>query len=499
MLLDTFVTVFQADTSKLDDGLRRSDKSADDLIDSLKKTDDQASKTGSAFAGFASKALGALTAAVSVGSLITNAVVRAQEVTNLANTADALGLAVEELDAFGRAAQAAGGDAQGARDSLVDMAETIGEALQDVESQRAKTLTGLGVSLRDVKGNAIDAVEGILRLADSVQNLSREEAVFRIKELGITDNKTVELVLRGRKELERMLAVQKEQGVVTKEAAENARKFTESTNALRGAWEGASTNFMSAVLPVLTTVVEWLTKVVEWAGKHSDFITGFFIAIATVITAIYLPAMISAAAATLAATWPIIAIAAVITALAAAFALAYDDIMNFIEGNDSFIGQVFEKYPIVKDVVFAVIDAFKLMGTALGAVFSFLVDSWKATFDFIMKGVDLVKEGLLSAAEFFGFGSEDNAGGARGAASRFGVVDGNAQLASAAASPLNSVTSNAITNSNSAVSRSNNVEIGQLNVQTQATDANGVASGIGGALNQQIADMDDEFSSGVER
>lgn len=487
MLLDTFLILFEADTGKLDAGLDRSEQKSDELVDTLKKADTQASKTGQAFAGFAVKALGALTAALSAGSVISSSLARAQEITGIANTADALGLAVEELDAFGRAAQAAGGDAQGARDSLTDMAETIGEALQDVESQRAKTFAGLGVSLRDVNGNAINAVEGILRLSNSVQGLSREEAIFRIKELGITDNKTVEMVLRGRKELERMLAVQKDQGVITKENAEEARKFTESMNRLRGSLDVASTGFMSSLIPALTVGVEWLTKIVDWASEHSDVIVGFFGAIAAVVTALYLPAMISAAAATLAATWPIIAIAAVVTAVAAAFALAYEDIMNFIDGNDSLIGQIFEKYPLVKDVVFGIMDAFKLMWNVVSGIFNMMLTGFKQIVDFIMRGVGQITGAIGKVAGFFGFGGSD------------AMQEGQRQVAAASASPLNSTTSNAISNTVASTNKTNSVSIQNLNIETQATDPNGVADAVGGGLNAQLEQMDNEFASGVDR
>ena len=50
--------------------------------------------------------------------------------------------------------------------------------------------------------------------------------------------------------------------------------------------------------------------------------------------------MISAAASTLAMALPIIAIATVIGLLGVAFKLVYDDIMNFINGNDSMIGRI---------------------------------------------------------------------------------------------------------------------------------------------------------------
>lgn len=487
-LLDTFFTVFDSDTTQLDAGMKQSRKGVEDLIDKLKGADKQAGSTGEAFSGFAARALGALTAAVSVAGVINGTVAKAQEITQIAQTADALGVAVEDLDAFGRAAAQAGGDAQGARDSITDMAESIGEALADAESGKAKGFAALGVDLRNIDGSAKDAITGILELSDAVQGLSRGEAVFRIKELGITDNRTVEMVLKGRKELERLLAVQKQQGVVTKQTAEEARRFTEALNRLRGEVDSAGTGFMSSIIPALTVVVEWLTRVVEWAGEHSDVIVGFFAAIAAVVTAIYLPAMISAAAATLAATWPILAIAAAVVAVAAAFALAYDDIMNFIAGNDSFIGQVFEKYPLVKDIVYGIIDAFKFMGEVVAGVWNTLVTGFQQVLDFILRGVSQITSGIGKVAGFFGLGGAPE-----------GLAEGQRTISQANASPLNSTTSNAISNSVASSKRENNLNIEQLTVQTQATDAQGVAAGVGGELNNQLAQLDTEFATGVDR
>jgi hypothetical protein len=489
-LLDTWLTIFQADTSSLQQGVKKSENSADSLIKKLKDTDAVAAKTGSSFASYAKNALGALAAAASVSALVSGTIGKAADITQIAQTADALGVAVEELDAFGRAAAALGGDAQGARDSVTDMAESIGEALQDVESGRAKTFGALGVSLRGVDGQAIDAVEGILRVADAVQGMTRGEAVFRIKELGITDNRTVEMVLKGRKELERLLAVQKAQGVVTKETAAEAQRFTEGLNRLRGSVDSAGTGFMSSLIPALTKVVEWLTTLVEWAGEHSDVIVGFFAAIALIVTAVYLPAMVSAAAATLAATWPIIAMVAIIVALAAAFALAYDDIMNFIDGNDSFIGGMFEKFPLLKDLVFTLIDAFKLLGTIVMGVWDMLTAGFDQMVSFIAAGIEQIIAGVTTVADFFGLGS---------GAPTASVTAGQSALAAASASPLNSTTSNAISNSVAGGNRENNLSIGELTVTTQATDAAGVAGGVRDSLSEQLAQMEAESATGVER
>lgn len=500
-----------------------------------------------AVSSLAKRIVGFAAASLSIGAAISSAFARADNIRAIEQTADAIGVAIEDVDAFGKAADAMGGDAQGARDSLTDMAEAMGEALADKESGRAKAFQKLGVSIADTSGKAKDSLTGILNLASAVEGMSKSEAVFKIKELGITDNRTVEMVLKGRKELERMLAVQKEQGVISKESAENARKLTEAMGSLKNGLASAGNGFIDYIIPAITKVIEWLGKGVAWMRDNKDFVLGFFAAVAAVVLAVYAPAMWAAASATIAATWPLIAIGAAIAAAAAAFAILYDDVMNFVEGNDSFIGQVSEKYPIVGQIVHGLVDAFKAMwdtlitgaaqigtfvsnafmqvvdgikyaidfmveaygriqtfttsvvaafqamGDGIAAVFSFIVEAVKSSLSFVSAGLEKLKSGVSGVASFFGMGDEGSESG-----SMAEVMDSaNQQIAAAAASPTNSISSNAISNSTSKTS--NEVNVGQITVQTQATDAQGVAKGVGSELQGQLKDLEHQSSTGVAR
>lgn len=501
-LLDTFTILFEADTSSVEQGADRSRKSSDELVDSLKKADHQASKTGNSFASFAAKAVGALTAAVGIGQTISSVMARAGDVHLMNQTAESIGVAVEEMDAFRRTVEDTGGTAQGAQDTVAKMASAMGAALKEANSSQGQTFAALGVSLKTADGQAKDAMSTLMDVAGALEGMSKAEARFALKRLEITDPKTVELLLKGRKEIEASTKAHKEQGVVTKEMAIQAGRLDTAMNKMRGGLDRAGLGITNVLLPAIVAGIEWLTKIVDWANEHSDVVVAFFSVIAGVVMAMYLPAMIKAAAATLAATWPMLAIGAAIVAVAAAFALAYDDIMNFIAGNDSFIGQIFEKYPMVKDLVFGLIDAFKTMGNAIAAVFKFIAAMWKAQFDFIMAGIEKVKSGVKTVASFFGFGDDDEGeeGGAqpRGEKVKAGVVAGKQALAQANTSPLNATTSNSISNS-VASSRETNVQVGEVIVQTQATDANGIARDVGGSLDSQLKQMNNEFADGVER
>lgn len=411
-LLESFLLVFKADTSQADSGLDDTNRRTDDLIRNMGNADAAAQKAGDSFKSMALGALGGLAAAFSVGAAINGAFARADNIRAIEQTSEAIGSAIEDVDAFGKAAEAMGGDAQGARDSLTDMAEKMGEAMSDVESGAAKAFKSLGVGLKNADGSSKDAISGILDLAGAVEGLDKSAAVFKIKELGITDNRTVEMILKGRQELERMLRVQKEQGVVTEEAAENARKLTEATGSLKNSMSNAGNSFLDSIIPALTKVIEWLGKGVSWMTDNKDFVIGFFGAIAAVVTAIYLPAMISAAAATLAATWPLLLIGAAIAVAAAAFALIYDDIMNFVDGNDSFIGQIFEKYPMVEKIVMTLINAFKQMWDILikgaqqisdfvVAAFSQIVGGIKRAIDFLVVAYGSIEQFVTSVLSAF--------------------------------------------------------------------------------------------------
>lgn len=511
-ILDTWVTVFQSDTRSVDQGNKKAEMSADSLINKLKSTDEAAEKTGKSMASLITTAAGALTAFIAAKASIDGVFESATIIVALNQTAEALGESIESVDAFGKAAEAMGGDAQGARDSLTDLAEKMGEAMSDAESGAAKAFKAIGFGLKDAQGNAKGAVQGMLDLASAVEGLGKNEAVFKIKELGITDNRTVEMVLKGRKELERLLEKQKEQGVITKENAEQAIKF-------KGAWQELTAGFDRAGLSISTGLMPYFTKALEvlgagfnWLEDHKDLVAGFFIAIGGIVTVFYLPPMIAAAAATLAATWPIIAIGAAILAAAAAFALIYDDIMNFIDGNDSLIGQMVEKYPLVKALVDGIAVAFKFLGQVVTGIWNMIIVGFQQVIDFISRGIKQIAEGVSTVASFFGIGEDDEApknvparpsGSGQDASdipSNDTVRMGQDQLAAAAASPLNATSSNAISNANSNSKVENNLSIGELNVNApNATDAPGVAKAASGAFEGQLQSMQDSSANGRAR
>lgn len=552
MLLDALTYIIDADNRKLDQEVKGSEKKVDDLGKSMTAAEKRAADMQKRITDGFKRLGGAILATVAVSKVLAGVTELAQTAEAVRNTSNAIGVAVEDVDAFGKSIELMGGDAQGARDSLTDMAESIGEAMADVDSGRAKTFKSLGISLKDMEGQTKNAAQVMSELAGAVEGMSREQAVFRIKELGITDNRTVELLLKGRQELDRMMRVQKEQGVITKETTERAQKYTEAMARFRQGTQNSMQAVAAIMLPILTKMLNGLSAVFQWMNQHGDFIKGFFIAIGAVLAFTYGPAVVSAALATWALIAPFVAVGVAIAAAAAAFALIYDDIVNFMEGNDSLIGQISEQYPAIGEYVKALYEivngifklltgdfdgakeAFSAAGEAIKNVFGAMGDAIINTLDSLFqwfgagpgaatkmadsmvsifdgmsstvtgifkKMIDFVSQawswisgiydksvGMVSSVgswlgDKLGFGGDNGAGSA---------------LAAASANPLNSTTSQAIANTSNSRSETN-VSVGQVTVQTQATDAAGISSDIGSELSGQLKNLQAESASGVAR
>ncbi|MEY0016944.1 hypothetical protein AB7W42_19180 [Providencia rettgeri] len=609
-LLDTFVQVFEFDTRQADGAFNRVQRSTDDIIELMKRVSQDAKGGAKAFSGFLSeistslqqetdkslsqhtevtkksaneaeklasknyqlaksadgvagqygkathslsgflvKIAGMAGIGLTLGGITSFLHSTAEEINLLSQSADALNLPVEDVDAFGKVITSMGGDAQGARDSLMDMSESIGEALQDRSSSKAEVFKSLKISLNDMQGDSINAMEGLYRLSDAVQGLSKEEAVFRIKEVGITDNKIVESILKGRKELEALTKKQKENGVVTKELALQAQKYKEVTGGLKTVFGSVMMSIMNAALPSLTKVLEWIQSTVKFCSENKDLIVGFFIAIGTAIAAYYIPPMLSAAAATLAATWPVLAIIAIIALLSAAFALVYDDIMNFIEGNDSMIGRLMDKYPALKAVIMALCDAYHYLNDALNDFIDWLVasvkgviawgDDFKAVFDsvsddvvgifkwlwaqieqylgWISDGLESIKKGWSTVKGWFGVEDAEISQTVERKINADGTIEHtipetpklsdedtakllqglNLHINNMSSNPLNPMTSQAISNQSSTTNE-NTVSIGELNINTQSTDAQGIAKEAKGELQSQLQDIGQQTNTGMK-
>lgn len=508
-ILETFFILFESNADEVKTGAKEAEKATEGLEKRTKAADVAAGKLGGSFVELARSAVGALAAVASVTAVSASVFAAANAADQLGKFSEALELNIEDVDAWGRAVKLNGGSAEEFQGTVARLSQGFAEFAARGSGELGPFFQSLGIQMTDAAGNARDVLQVLPELADAFQGLNRQEAFGLGKKLGL-DEGTIMLLQRGRREVEDAIKRQKQLGAVTQEDAEIAAEFNdaldESSFAFRNLYLGVASN----VLPPLTWMLNKLRDLGGWLSEHEDLVTGFFIAAGIAITAFYLPAILSAAAATLVAIAPFLAIGAAITAAAAAFALLYEDIVAFREGSDSMIGQIAEKWPIVGDIVNAWVDYLVLLKDTALAVFGLLGDlitdpanAWdnfveklaasfdvftrvggavRGVFDSIASGWNTVK----SLIPGFGAGPEAAA-----------LSIGKQQLAMAGATPLASTPGSAIIAGGNTSSRSTNVQVGKVEVNTQATDADGIAAAVGTSLETQIAQATSTFDDGV--
>ena len=370
--------MFEADTSGLKKGTKEGEDGAKDLAVAMQKADAQAKKTSANFSSLAKGAIGII-AAAKAGAMAVSAVLeKSVEIDVLDKLSERIGINVTDTDSLSR--------------SIVNMGGSFQEVNRDIENMAQ----ALG------KGGK-DPLEEMMKTADKVQAMSLKDATKKLGGMGVTDKRTIDLMRKGRAEVQRLMKAQKDGGAVSKKTVEENRKLKESMQKLESSFSDASGGLLASLIPIISKLLEAITKAIEWVKENKAFVIGFFSAIALVIMAVYVPSMVAAAAATLAATWPLLLIIAIVVLVSAAIALLVDDIYNFIEGNDSLIGQVLKDYPEIEQAIRDAIETIKEVFNdllpvieTLGKFFSYLATLW-------IKGAKLIWEAVK---KYFGFIAE---------------------------------------------------------------------------------------------
>ena len=346
----------------------------------------------------------------------------------------------------------------------------------------------------------------MLDLAAAFERVGEQEAVGYGMQLSF-DPATIGLLQQGRGELETLLNRQRELGILT-------RRDTEAATAARQAFVDAikAVTYIvgSTLTPVLEIVAEKLSALARWAVEHQDFLRIMFVVAAVAITGILLPALYSMAAAGLAAIAPFLPLIALVTALG----LALDDLNAFIEGGNSAFGELLRWLGLTDQQIEAVRAAFAGVKGYIGAVF----DLFKALFTLDGDGViaaldkmlghvrDLqtafgnlfarIKGWLLNllpdwARDLLGVGGPEGDGGNSAqsapqqpeipiAAATPGLLGAGMNAMNMLGAAYTGMTAPASQDNRKTVTSTTTVQ--NLTIQTQATDAPGIARDFAGEL-----------------
>ena len=365
-------------------------------------------------------------------------------------------------------------------------------------------------SFKDAKGATVSMEEGLLRLADAAQKMDRQTATSWLQQIGF-DEKSTPLILKGRKAIEEYIRTGKEQAIYSKRDAENARRMRQAWQGVVTAYKAVSGAVLRALGPAFDVLADKLTSLAAWVRENETSLVIVLGAVASVITVALTPALWGLATAAMAAMAPF----APFIAAALALGVALDDLWAFASGGNSVLENLLRRFGMadasierLRGSVRAAIGFFRDLWTAItgdgadsAAAFARIEEQIasvaRAVSNFV-RSIGTWIDGLLPqwVKDLLAGDSKAPAKSSGNAAPAAPAYDGLAAAASGGfggpfgAGDMARPQSGPVTNN-----RNVTTSIGQITVQTQATDADGIAGSIGDAMRNQTAQADGAFGA----
>ena len=284
------------------------------------------------------------------------------------------------------------------------------------------------------------AIKMLPQLADAFKRLGNYRSQYYGKILGL-DEATILLLQQGRREVESIIKQIKELSTVTEKDIEISNKNKIAQLQLSLAFRSLYLSLAQEVIPVLTKMYNNLVPIVEYIKDHKDLVIGAFIGIGIAAALMLAPFVIANAA--------IIGTGIAIATLIGLFAIAYEDIKAYVEGNQSLTGDLIKRWTDVKNLFNDVLNIIKK---------------------------------ILSYTSIPGLGAAISL--VQGGIARFNAVGAN-------------ITTGASNFFNDQFTRNAQINIGDIIVNTQATDAVGVSNSIREEFLKQLSQAANNFSNGA--
>lgn len=375
-LLSAFYFTFEADAKKLDAGLDASKKKSKEVEAALQGADKIAKDLGKSFLDMAKAGAEALGAVLALGAIKKLTVDTADHTYAVYQQARAMAVSTETLSAWQHAVVSAGGTADAATSSMGALRDRFVEMTKfgGVMGQDSFLFRKLGLTPQEIKASVQDPTIALSKLSETFGKLNATQAMYLGKRLGL-DPATIALLSQGRRAFDDQIARQKSLGVVTADQALAAAKFKMAQAELGQVFETVAREVTTALLPAFTWLLTKVEQGTLFFRDHKTFVIAFFSGIAIVVADVYVPAMYEAVVATVAFLAPILAIPLLVGAVIAVIALFVDDLVNFMEGHNSVIGEMAKKWPwfgdLVRGVVHSVMAILQILNATVKDAFSY--------------------------------------------------------------------------------------------------------------------------------
>lgn len=485
-IFDVFTILFQSETDDATKGVDQLDKNVDELARSTDKAAkemadlgqkaEQAASSQKSFLDMVGSVAGLAAAYVSLSGIagkFFQSVGMADQLDEFAKSIDGN---IEQLSAWGDAVKMNGGDMASFQASIASLSGEFTAFAVKGKSRIAPFFDELGIRMVDANGKARGVMDVLPELSDAFGKLTKQESLAYGRKMGI-DPSLVRTLQGGREELEKLLKRQKELGVITEKQGEISADFNDAIDDTAHAFRSLYLEIAEEILPVFSKIMTVIQDVTIFLREHSGFAIGFFGSIAAVIAAVYLPAIVSAIIATGLMVAPFVPVIAAVGALAAALGLMYDDFVTWKEGGKSMIGELvgeFDKWTPVIEGWKQIFNEIKHVVTSMWDAILNPLDTLDAAKDKLLGFVQPLKDMMPTWGE---------------------IKSGALMALENVNTPLSGLSSAAM--GAGSIANSSTVSIGKVEVNTQATDAEGITRDIGAQLGKQLRQTAATYDDGV--
>lgn len=265
MTLEEFVILFRLDAQNFKKGEREVRDSLKGVKDSSKKTFDDLEGGGKKAADVFRKVRNEAAAlflvfagASSIKDFATSLVSGTASASRLGET---LGISAGRVAGWRGALAAVGGTANEADAALSTMQQTLENFKFNPVAVNRGVLAALGINTEDLANGTPESL--LLKLAEARKGKSAQDYSFLLQQLGLSSN-TINLLLKGKDAVKALVDEQERRAHITKADEEAARKFDETMAKL-------STTIKGQALPAVTLLLEAFQKLGDWFEHDNPF------------------------------------------------------------------------------------------------------------------------------------------------------------------------------------------------------------------------------------
>lgn len=307
--------------------------------------------------------------------------------------AKALGITTEELSRYHGAVKLADGSAEGFNASM----KSMGGMLVDIEKKLPRAKRALTVfqaaGIKGIQlGKKTDILDVIDQLSEKMKGMGSFEAMRLGQRMGL-DAGTIRLFRQGKDTIEEWKKEMGDLAITTQEDVDAFEELEDAQKKTAQAKEGIARIIMRTLRPALIWFTQQVEHITVWVNKHGDAVRIAFIGIAAALAVLGLVAL-KAGIAVLAATWPLVLIAVLVGAVAAGVAWLYSEWKKWTEGGESSLGKLFA---FLKAGWEAVKNLFITQWNAIKQTVSDVIDAIVGYFQFFWSVLTLDPAGMQKA------------------------------------------------------------------------------------------------------